>query len=172
MEIERQILDEDGSLRDINVDNIDASKACDLIGHFLKDYSLYNVYSSSLDGDLEDKALLKVAKKINLRFKLFEGEGEGKAVLLWKNEKALIKHFQIYFDWFEFDDISVELTFSPEDIDVDRFSMNVFIDFLRPIINVTGTKKVFARYENVNWEYGDVDQYSGVIFYSLDAGKL
>ena len=84
----------------------------------------------------------------------------------------LIRDLQVFFSWDVKGEIFTEFSFSPRDVDVEKFNMDRFMGFLKPIIKTSGTQRFYVRYENGSWEYGDVSQYSGVIFYNLDAQKI
>jgi hypothetical protein len=165
MEIEKQIIDQDGSVRDINIDNIDVSKACALAEHLYKNYSL----SSAFTGDGRD--VLSLIASPSLRSAIFEKE-KSNVDLFWQNPENLIRDLKLFFEWNKRGDIFVELTFFPEEIDTETFNLDLFMGFLKPIIKISDTQQFYVRYENASWEYGDVSQYSGVIFYNLDAQKV
>ena len=76
---------------------------------------------------------------------------------------ACISHLQLFLSWESRQRFFVEVTFFPEDIAQELFSLDQFFQFLQPIVSATGVEQFYVRYENASWEFGDTSATAGVI---------
>ena len=60
--------------------------------------------------------------------------------------------------------IITEVTFFPNDISKKDFKLDIFLNWLRPILFALETNEYFVGYDNASWKYGDTGNHSGVIF--------
>ena len=86
--------------------------------------------------------------------------------LLWypDDDIYLGTHIQLFFYWKDKSNIFVELTFFPQSINEQNYSLENFMVWLKPILVSLNTSTYYVRYENASWVYGDTSQSSGVIF--------
>ncbi|MBD3647871.1 MAG: hypothetical protein HUJ31_10565 [Pseudomonadales bacterium] len=150
--IEEQIIDVDGSCRDINVPDVGRSEAVSLLNLVKASFELRSAADSeghelSVDGMIE---------------RLSASESE--TILSCWTCEGLISPLQIFFSWNKDTNVFVELTFFPQDVDSREYSLTGFLDWLRPVLVALNTSKYFVRYENASWQYGDTSETSGVIF--------
>jgi len=78
--------------------------------------------------------------------------------------KGLISQIQIFLGWVKNDEIFIELTFFPNDVNKKAYSLEAFKHWLKPFLVALNTGTYFVRYENASWKYGDTSKESGVIF--------
>lgn len=155
MNIEEQLLDVDGSCRDINFPDTDYSKAIAL----LKLIVSFSDLESAFDKEGQELSIEGIERNLlSIR--------QDAIISCWKC-KGIISHIQLFFSWIKRAEVFVELTFFPDDVDKINFSIHKFLNWLRPILLALDTDEYFVRYENVSWKYGDTSEYAGVIFSNL-----
>ena len=149
--IEEQILDKDGTCRDIAFPIISVEGASKLLDLFATSFNL------NVARDLEGETL-----SISQAQRYIDTAVSGMIHAIWQSSE-LITHIQLFLDW-ENRDFSAEITFFPDDIIQERFSMERFYQFLEPIVQAANSEKFYVRYENASWNIGDTGKGSGVIF--------
>ena len=152
MEIEEQLLDVDGSCRDVNFPDVDHSQAIELVKYIQS----FSVLDNAIDPEGHQLSVEEVEKSLSF-------SSSETIVSYWRCE-GLVSQVQLFFSWSNPSGVYVELTFFPNDIVHDLFSLREFLDWLKPILIALETNEYYVRYENVSWEYGDVSRTSGVIF--------
>ncbi len=155
-QIEKELLDRDGSFRDINFENIAFESAIALIDCLVKIYMPRSATNSKGDDILN----LIVNGNIESQFEIQPNYIHA----TFGNDNVLIRYMQIFLDWDQTQKVSAELTFSPEDID-ENFSFSLFEEFIAPFIAASGTTHYYVRYENAGWEFGDLSKHAGVIYH-------
>jgi hypothetical protein len=161
-QIEREILDRDGSCRDINIEEISFVKARDVTESLNAAYRIMSAVNS------EGEDVKRLLNEGNI-FDEFEKRPNSIHVT-YENERALISHLQLYLFWGHSENVSIEFTFFPEAIAKD-FSFSAFEQFISPFITASGSEEYFVRYENASWKYGDTSPESGVIFHGKMANE-
>ncbi len=152
MELEKQIIEFDGSCRDINFPDVDKFKAIALLEH-IKSFSILECADDE-DGNEVSADEIKNLLSSSSRKTIFS---------FWKSE-GLISGIQLFFLWANQSEIFIELTFKPDHINQKLFNINEFLNWLKPILAALNTKEYYVRYENASWEYGDIGEDSLVIF--------
>ena len=152
MEIEEQIIDIDGSCRDINFPDVGRSEAISLLKHMKS--------SCELRGGNDSEGNEISAEEIIERISLSDTEN---IFSYWLCE-GLVSQVQIFISWVNGSKIFVEVTFFPQDIDTKTYSLKCFLGWLKPILVSLNASTYFVRYENASWSYGDTTEESGVIF--------
>jgi hypothetical protein len=151
MEIEEQIIDEDGSCRDVNFPEVNKNEAVALLKHMAGFCVLY----SATDSEGNQLAVEDIARHLS-------STATGTIASYWQSQ-GLISQLQIFLAWKDWSDIFVELTFFPQDVDRQNYSLESFLAWLRPILVALKTDTYYVRYENASWKYGDTSEFSGVI---------
>jgi len=154
MEIEEQIIDIDGSCRDINFPKVDRFNAIALI-NWIDSFSTLEKATDSQGHELS-------VEDIKKHFSLSSHDGET-IISYWRSD-GLISRLQLFFIWQKRSEIFIELTFFPEDIDKKIFNIKEFLKWLKPILLALNTNEYYVRYQNISWKYGDTSESSGVIF--------
>ena len=154
-EIEKQILDCDGSCRDINIEDVSLEHANKIAVVLGKMYILKRAVNS------EGEDVVSFVQSGNLRGQFEVKPNSIHAV--YENDSALITNMQVFWGWDEEDDIYVEFTFFPEDV-ASEFSFSKFEQFLQPVIRASGSSLYYVRYENASWNIGDTSPEGGVIY--------
>ena len=157
--VESQIIDDDGSCRDINFPDVTSPKAIallELIKSFCTLDDASNNTGDKLDvSQLENSIASLPSDSITSR---------------WSSSR-LIKHLQLFFSWDNADKVFIEITFFPNDVDRQSFSLVAFQDWLGPILKSLDTTEYYVRYENASWKYGDTGKYSGVIISNASTAR-
>ena len=152
MRIESQIVDIDGSCRDVNFPDSAMGKAIDLI-NYIESFSTLRSASNAEGGELTTKEIKSLISSSATQTISSGWECHG-----------LISQIQIFLNWVEIDEIFIELTFFPNDVNEKAYSLEAFKAWLKPFLVALNTDTYFVRYENVSWKYGDTSKDSGVIF--------
>lgn len=161
-QIEREILDRDGSCRDIDIEEVSFERA----GNVVESLKVAYLITSAVNSEGED-----VEKVLNEGHIFEEFEKWPNSIhATFENERALISHLQLYLVWGHSENVSVEFTFFPDAI-AENFSFSAFEQFISPFIRASGSTEYFVRYENASWEYGDLSPEGGVIFHGKMANK-
>jgi hypothetical protein len=148
------LLDTDGSCRDINFGGLSWSGAAAILDWLitrslsvLVDCQDDNPVESSVTGEL----LCKTAGRL------------GFCRLVLKDTDSLFSHLQTYLGA-DNGTPFLEVSFFPDDLILDRYSIDRFVGFLDNLAEIGGATQYFVRYENVSWRFGDTSENSGVIF--------
>ena len=150
--MEDQLLDvDDGSCRDITFPGLSAEGASGLLGFFGTSFKLEE--ASDMEGETLGFAEAR---------HYVETAASGMLHTFWRSS-GLISHLQLFFSW-ENREFFAEITFFPQDVTREQFSLDRFFQFLEPIVRATNTEELYVRYENVSWRTGDTSKTSGVIF--------
>ena len=149
---EDDLKDRDGSCRDVNFsEHLSRESALALLEAIGTEWTLH----SATDGDG-----LTVSPS---NFRACIGTGEGSLSTVWRGG-SFIKQLQCYFFWSPVDTVFSELTFFPDDIVEDRFTLSKLTAFLSIALAATHSTEYYVRYENASWRHGDTSPESGVIF--------
>jgi hypothetical protein len=154
-EIEKQILDCDGSCRDINIEDVSFEYANEIAVFLSEVYALKSAVNS------EGEDVVSSIRNGNLQRQFDIKPNSIHAV--YENESALIANMQVYWAWGNKGDVYVEFTFFPEDV-ANEFSFSSFEHFVQPLIRASGSSIYFVRYENASWKFGDTSPEGGVIY--------
>ena len=139
------ILDCDGSCRDVTFTPTGAQKAACFVQFIDSEYtSLSSNDNNGIDrtGQLGgDDPLLGIDGFIHYSF---------------KRDGGLISALQLMIDHdTETDEFCVEVSFFPQDINLDLFSLDVFMELVNQWNAILQSKDFFIRYENVSWDLYD-----------------
>lgn len=149
---ENDLKDTDGSCRDVNLsEHLSREAALALLDAISTEWMLHSAANG--DGSTASPS----------NFSALVGIGEGSLSTLWSGG-SLIKQLQCYLYWNPGDGVFSELTFFPDDIIEDRFSLQRFTTFLSNLLAITHSTEYYVRYENASWRHGDASSQSGVIF--------
>lgn len=161
-QIEKEILDRDGSCRDVNIEDVSFERARDVVD------SLKQVYlvTGTVNSEGEDVEELIKEGKIHEVFK----KQPNSIHATFENEMALVSHMQLHLSWDQSEKVSVEFTFFPESV-VGCFSFSLFDQFITHFVAASGSSEYFVRYENASWKYGDLSSEGGVIYHGKMANK-
>ena len=151
MEIEKQIIDIDGSCRDINFPDVGRSEVISLLNQLNTSCGLK--YGNDSEGNEIS------AKEITERVSLSD---KGTIFSYWVCQ-GLVSQVQLFLSWTNDSKISVEITFFPQDVDTKTYTLENFLQWLKPFLVSLNTTTYFVRYENASWKYGDTSETSGVI---------
>jgi hypothetical protein len=152
MDIEEQVIDIDGSCRDVNFPDIDRPEAIALVSQAQTNCELKNATDSEGTGISVTEIIARLSSS------------EAETIVSYWTCQGLISHVQLFFSWGKGSKVFVELTFFPQDVDKKAYSLKEFLKWLKPFLVLLNTSTYFVRYENASWKYGDTSEDSGVIF--------
>lgn len=152
MDAEAQLIDVDGSCRDVNFPDVNSADAIALI----KSVQRFCALRDASDSEGKELSPSDIFERLS-------ASGSQTIVSYWMCQ-GLISQIQLFFSWQESSKIFVELTFFPQDVDRGAYSLRSFLDWLRPFLVALNESAYYVRYENVSWEFGDTSDTSGVIF--------
>ena len=161
-QIEKEILDRDGSCRDVDIEEVSFERAKDVVESLKQ---VYQVTSAVNSGGEDVEESIKEGK-IHELFK----NRPNSIHATFENEMALVSHMQLYLFWDQSEKVSVEFTFFPESV-VGSFSFSLFDQFITRFVAASGSSEYFVRYENASWKYGDLSPEGGVIYHGKMANK-
>jgi len=152
LSIKAELLNRDGSCRDINFSEwISRSDAAGLVEFLATRWNFVNAYDGQGKSYSMSQALALMAAEA------------GSLHMLWAND-TLLPHVQLYVLWPAPSRFFCEITFFPEELEVTRFDLQEFFALLAALVSAARSSEYYVRYENVSWEHGDVGANSGVIF--------
>ncbi|MFC3626847.1 hypothetical protein ACFOKJ_12005 [Vogesella amnigena] len=150
--ITHDLLDRDGSCRDINFgERINKTGATGIIDFLASEWTL----TQAMSGDGEELALLALPK--------FFDRAPGTLSTIWHGNKDP-NYLQVFFSWSVPAEIFCELTFFPEHLNETQFMLEDFLAFVSKLVCASGSSEYYVRYENASWRHGDVKTNAGVIF--------
>ena len=156
MKIEAQVIDDDGSCRDVNFPDVEKWQAIALI-EYVQEFCVLNNARDSNGNNLSVEMIVKHLSVLDTETIVSDWECHG-----------LISHIRLFFYWKDKSNIFVELTFFPQSINKQNYSLENFIAWLKPILVSLNTSIYYVRYESASWEYGDTSKSSGVIFSNIE----
>ena len=151
MEIAEQIIDIDGSCRDVNFPDVSQSQAYAVVSHFQSICAL----KTATDSEGNDLNAQQMEERLSL--------SSSETIVSHWISKGLISQVQLFLSWESNSKIFIEITFFPNDVERDHFNLHLFFEWLAPILDALETNEYYVRYENASWKYGDISQHSGVI---------
>lgn len=152
MEIEEQVVDIDGSCRDINFPDVGRSEATSLVNQLNISFELKNANDSE-GTEISSKEIIE-------RVSTSDKETISSCWLC----QGLVSQVQVFLSWTNDSKIFIEITFFPQDVDSKIYTLEAFLEWLNPFLVSLNTSEYFVRYENASWNYGDTSETSGVIF--------
>ncbi len=152
MEIEDQVIEKDGSCRDVNFPDVNSSQAIALLNHVQS----FCVLNSATDSEGKELEIEQIIERLS--------SSATETIVSYWGCQELISQIQLFFSWENNSKIFIELTFFPQDIDKKAYSLENFMEWLKPFLVALNTKKYYVRYENASWTFGDTRKTSGVIF--------
>lgn len=155
MEIEEQVIDVDGSCRDVNFPDVGRSEAITLLNQAQTNCELKSATDSEGDEISVDEMIERLSSS------------EAETIVSYWTCQGLISQVQLFFFWNKDSNVFIELTFFPQDVDKKEYSLKEFLKWLKPFLVSLKTSAYFVRYENASWKYGDTSETSGVIFTNL-----
>lgn len=153
--IEHCILHDDGSCRDINMDDMDIQVARQIAFLLLQSFEFKRGISQAGDELAGEMAHAQLDAEFS--------RSSNTLHLILESDKNLLSHLQMFFHWEQPATVSLELTFFPKDVG-RPFTLELFKDLLEPILNLAQPANYYVRYENAGWTYGDTSERSGVIY--------
>lgn len=152
MDIEEQVIDIDGSCRDINFPDVGRSEAVALLNQMKQSCKLKN----STDSEGNIISTQGIIKRLS--------SSDTETISSYWLCQGLVSQVQLFISWAKGEEIFVEITFFPQDVDTTAYTLTEFTGWLKPILVALSTSTYFVRYENSSWSYGDISETSGVIF--------
>ena len=152
MEIEEQVIDIDGSCRDINFPDVGRSEAISLLNLMKTSCELRNANDSE-GNEITSKEIIERISS-----------SDTETIFSYWLCQGLVSQVQVFLSWANNSKIFVEITFFPQDVDAEGYSLDCFLGWLKPFLVSLNTNTYFVRYENASWNYGDTTKTSGVIF--------
>ena len=152
MKIEDQVIDIDGSCRDINFPDVGRSEAISLLNHMKTTCELKN----GNDTEGNEISAEEMIKRIS--------SSDTETIFSYWLCHGLVSQVQLFLSWTDGSKIFVEITFFPQDVNKEKYSLETFLGWLKPLLASLNTSTYFVRYENASWNYGDTSETSGVIF--------
>lgn len=147
-DIQDALFDADGSARDITFTPVSAEGVASLFRVLQRDFQLQGAFDS--EGD-DVAPAVKVASIDDL----FPRE-KGSVHSIWSSSGHVISHLQVFVSWPERDDqYFVELTFFPNDLIRERFSLGSFAQIIEDLAETLQAENYFVRYENASWKEYD-----------------
>ena len=152
MDAEAQVVDVDGSCRDVNFPDVDRAEAIALI----KRVQPFCGLRDASDSEGKELSPNEIVERLSSTV--------SETIVSYWVCQGLISQIQLFFSWQENSRIFVELTFFPRDVDIGSYSLRGFLEWLRPFLVALNTSSYYVRYENASWVFGDTGDASGVIF--------
>jgi hypothetical protein len=150
--IERSLLDVDGSCRDINFsEHIAATGAASLLNSIGAHWDLTQAINAEGEPVPPED------------FRSFLAKERGTLSTLWKGSVSP-HHLQAFFHWTEPDQVFCELTFFPQDLDAERFTLDSFLRILAIWVNAARSQEYYVRFEDGSWRHGGQTGKRSVIF--------
>ena len=157
---EKALLNQDGSCRDINFsEEISSAGAIGVLNFISTNWTLFDAVDSNGDEYNLEKA----------RILLLESSGSLRTI--WKGSENP-NQLQIYFHWVESNKIFCELTFFPQDLNLETFSLTSFLEFIAKLVHAADSQEYYVRYENGAWRHGKPNLDQSVIFSHNDLSLL
>lgn len=148
----RSLLEVDGSCRDINFsENISTAGAVSLLESICTGWGLTRATDS--DG-------MSVPAK---DLKSFLVKDKGALSTVWTGSLNP-RHHQAYFYWTEPDQVFCELTFFPDDVDAERFTLDEFLKLLAVFVSAARSPEYYGRVEDGSWRHADGGATQSVLF--------
>lgn len=132
MRLDEQLIEIDGSCRDINFPDVDQLKAMALLEHIKSFCCLEN----ATDSEGNNLSADEIEKRMS--FSLRET-----ITSCWKGE-GLISQIQVFFHWINQSEIMIELTFFPDDIDQKEFNVDKFLVWLKPVLVALKSREYYV----------------------------
>lgn len=156
--LESALLDQDGSCRDLDFESPGWDGVEALVTRLRSDFADTAVGATSADTerhciDDPDEALSVVRRG-------------GSAQLLFNGGQGLVAHLQLWVSDDGAGDLFVELTFFPGDVARSPSLGRLFREWADGIRILLEARRVYARYENASWTFGDTGPDSGVFMVS------
>jgi len=152
--IDKYLRDSDGSTRDITFTPIPPEDLFNFLAKFFSEFS--DISISDKDGNEVEANLPKVIDALSSDSGFIHG--------VLKSESFMVSPFQIFIDWENPHCFRVELSYFPQDIITERFSVSTFLKKVISWWDLLRADEVFIRYENASWKWYD-KQGLGVFFY-------
>lgn len=156
MNIEEQVIEVPGPGREVNFPRVGRSEAIAVLKHA----ESIGVFGTAYMSEPREIDVKEIAERLS--------SCDAEAIVSSWTSDGLVSQFKLGFAWNEPQEISVTLSFLPQDVDRGAYSLNAFLDWLKPFLAALGTDTYFVRYGSYPWEYGDTGETSGVIFTSSD----
>ena len=152
MEIEHQIIDVDGSCRDVNFPDVGKPESIALLNLMKNSCEL----KRGTDSEGNEISTQEIIERLS--------SSDTETIVSYWVCQGLVSQVQLFLSWAKDSKIFVEITFFPQDVDIDAYSLETFKKWLKPFLVALNTSSFFVRYENASWSYGDTSELSGVIF--------
>ncbi len=136
-----EILNEDGSCRDINFDKEVSHKN---LLHLIVFLNQHWDFKSATGFDEKLEILNLIDEELPESFQAFWTKGN------------MIKEMQLYAFKEKTGNYFLELTFFPQDVNKTELTVKTLTDFLTNLQRTTHSEKIFLRYENASWKYGEI----------------
>lgn len=95
---------------------------------------------------------MSLAKKIDWTY-IFRG-GSGYCHGVWdKVDGGAMFNFLTFISWQNRDELEIEVTYFPDDIELETFTLEKFRSMVVGWRSLLGSKSYYVRCENVSWEY-------------------
>lgn len=150
--IERSLLEVDGSCRDINfsehISTMGATSLLHSIGAHWELTQATNAEGEPLRAE---------------NFRPFLAKERGTLSTLWKGPVSP-HHLQAFFHWTGPDEVFCELTFFPQDLDAERFTLDSFLRVLAIWVKAARSQEYYVRFEDASWRHGGQAAKQSVIF--------
>ncbi|MFJ9451645.1 hypothetical protein [Herbaspirillum sp. NPDC101397] len=148
--IEADLLDCDGSCRDINfAEGISTSGAIEILRFLMASWR----FAQAMTNDGHEVASAELSSTLQQPF--------GSISTVWNGGRNP-EHIQAYFVWLEPDKIFCELTFFPQDFDSKTFTLQGFLVMLGQLVSAAQSEEYYLRYEDASWRHGQYEK-GGVI---------
>lgn len=158
----RSVLDVDGSCRDINFEGLTWAGATSIMQWLIDN-------SANVTADNEEK---KPIESLQTGKRVCDiARTTGVCHISLRDTDGLFSQTQAFICP-DSDFAFVELSFFPEDIISDQYSLERLVAFLDNLKMIGRAANYFVRYENASWRVGDTSNDSGVIFTFHDIEHL
>lgn len=151
-DIERSLLERDGACRDINFsENISTAGAVSLLESISARWALAQATDADgIEVHIED-------------LPGFLANKNGALSTVWEGSLSP-RHLQAYFHWTEPDQVFCELTFFPDDLDKEHFTLDGFLELLAVFVSAARSPEYYVRFEDASWCHAKGCALHSVIF--------
>lgn len=156
--IEKALLEPDGSANDITFTPVILSKVERFLAEVSAEFRVDNAFNGDNGVDVTD---LLAAR----RFGEVLGGDSGTFYSYWSSSSHVISSLQVFVSWPENEkDAFIELTFFPQDLVSGRFELTKFAAIVEQWCQVLDASDFFVRCENASWPQFDAS--SPDVFFS------
>ena len=155
--VESLTIHDDGSCRDVNF----LCPTWEGVDRFVASIDASFVRSSAVNGE---------GRTIEGRISTLVASGKGTAHLVFESGTGVLRRIQVFVYCEDDGSPFIELTFFPEDVVQSPALQRDFTEWAQGACRQLQARRLFVRYENASWTFGDTGSNSGVFLVFGEGG--